>query len=119
MEWRTTRAWRVDLRTRNSMVEHRSGVMPKPPELGGKIVTGHPLGERPRKGKGLPVRDPHPWNAGNNEMKDQRSATEEMLGEITAGHRRSSKRIEAERRDSNLSEVYAKIFGPGASPGVI
>jgi hypothetical protein len=28
-----------------------------------------------------------------------------MLGEITAGHRRSSKRTDSERRDANLSEI--------------
>ena len=40
-------------------------------------------------------------------MKDQRSATEEIFGEITAGHRRSSKRADSERRDSNLSGITA------------
>ena len=33
LDWQTARERRVDLRTRSSMVEHRSGLMPTPPEL--------------------------------------------------------------------------------------
>lgn len=98
----------LDLRTREAdgRAPARGGA--PPPELGGKIATGPAtLSEKDgRRARNCPCGTQLP-GAGNNALKDQRRATENVFEEMLAGHSRPSKRTEAERRDSNLSEIAA------------